>query len=309
MFIQLNSRVRLPVQPLCAVGLEPSEPITRFTRLHRSFSSPPISSRITRGYQYSSGLRRRHGRPTFHIGTPRRTTRPGTRTPVDDLQPWGLDERPNSSAHVARHDVTPIRLAIYAVEFHGIATSRRSASTRPRRTTRPGTRMLVGTLGRLHRRATMRRSSTNAPQRAGASERKVAMGAPVRRGVIRSRPASRNGSNGRISTGWRPRDRPEMRRHTHPANIRQWSPAAFYTATPAANDAAGTRMLVDELPADVREPLSGSFNSNAESSAAPLAYHVRRPRSGCPSGRWLRHRFAAAPGRRRTRPWSGGCPA
>jgi hypothetical protein len=43
---------------------------------------------------------------------------------------------------------------------------------------------------------TMRHSSTNAPQRAGASQRKVAMSAPVQRGAIRSRSISRTGSSG-----------------------------------------------------------------------------------------------------------------
>jgi hypothetical protein len=60
------------------------------------------------------------------------------------------------------------------------ATRRGSTTERPRRTARPGTRTLVGTLARLHR-CTMRRSSTNTPRRAGASQRKVAMRTPVRR--------------------------------------------------------------------------------------------------------------------------------
>ena len=51
-----------------------------------------------------------------------------------------------------------------------------------------GTRTLVGTLGRLGRPPTTRRSSTNAPRCASASQPKVTMSTPVRGGVIRFAP-------------------------------------------------------------------------------------------------------------------------
>lgn len=56
-------------------------------------------------------------------------------------------------------------------------------------------------------------------------------------------------------------------------------------------------------------PENSRLRFNAVSSAVPPGYHVRRTQSGCPRGRWLGHRFAFAPDRCRTRPWSGEYPA
>jgi hypothetical protein len=67
---------------------------------------------------------------------------------------------------------------------------------RPRRTARPGTRTLASTPSRLPPSpALTRRASTNAQQRAGAAQRKVAMSRPASKALFVRAPASRTGSS------------------------------------------------------------------------------------------------------------------
>jgi len=114
----------------------------------------------------------------------------GTVAPDFETQ-GGLDERFASAlAHVAAND-TPLIDRRAATRGRGATdggderTGARSAllvgvqpRERPRRATRPGARTLVDDL--LRRRQQCAAQSGNAPQRAGASQSKVAMRAPVR---------------------------------------------------------------------------------------------------------------------------------
>jgi hypothetical protein len=114
----------------------------------------------------------------------------GTVAPDFETQ-GGLDERFASAlAHVAAND-TPLIDRRAATRGRGATdggderTGARSAllvgvqpRERPRRATRPGARTLVDDL--LRRRQQCAAQSANAPQRAGASQSKVAMRAPVR---------------------------------------------------------------------------------------------------------------------------------
>jgi hypothetical protein len=107
---------------------------------------------------------------------PRRTTRPGTRTLVDDLrQTWdgtpGGSTRPRQRRAAHRRTRRNARAQRngrwrWSAGVKRVLSVRAPAREPPRRNTRPGTRTLVSTPGRLHRRqrrAAHRRTRRDAP--------------------------------------------------------------------------------------------------------------------------------------------------
>jgi hypothetical protein len=110
-------------------------------------------------------------------------------------------------------------------------------------------------LGRLRRRATMCRSSANAPQRAGARRRKVAMDKPVREGASVSNPVLWPTRSRTSRRGWMSISRPHtaasvaltMRRSS--ANAPQRAGARLRSATqrPRRRTRPGARTLVCTL--------------------------------------------------------------